>query len=227
MAKFEVDEHEGLRQVHVILNDETVRSEAGALSYMVGKIKMESKVPSVAGFIKAMATSESVFRPTYTGTGDLYLEPSPGGYHLLEIGKKEEWILERGAFWVSDGDVEVDIHRDKMFTSLLSGQGFLNFQTKVRGPGTVVLATQGPVKRLDLQNGRLVVDGSFAVARTANLDYAVEKATKSLFGSASSGEFLVSTYSGTGTVLVSPVPYWQGYLANAISGMVAMTTSHK
>jgi uncharacterized protein (AIM24 family) len=208
MAQFEVTQREGVNIVKVTLNNETVRTESGALYYMRGAIAMESKAGSLGGMLKSMASGESVFRPTYTGTGELYLEPSFAGFHIFPLNG-QEWILERGAYWASDGSVDVDVYRDKAMTSLLSGKGFVNYQTKVTGQGQVVVVAQGDVEELELKNDRLVVDGTFVVARTGNLQYSIEKATKSLFGSMTSGEFLVSTFQGTGKVLIAPVPYWR------------------
>ncbi len=208
MAQFTVIEREGVRMVRAGLTNETIRSEAGALSYMRGAVTMESRAPSAGGFLKAMATGESVFRPTYTGTGEVYMEPSFGNFHIFDLGG-QEWILERGAYWASDGSVDVDVHRDSAMTSLMSGQGFVNFQTKVRGRGQVVIVAQGEVETLHLENDRLVVDGTFVVARSGNLRYSIARATKSLLGSMSSGEGLVSTFEGTGTVLIAPIPFWR------------------
>jgi uncharacterized protein (AIM24 family) len=95
MASFDVIEKDGMRLVKATLANETVRSEAGALYYMRGPITMESKGPGVGGFLKAMATGESVFRPTYTGTGELFLEPSLANFHVFDL-RGQEWILERG-----------------------------------------------------------------------------------------------------------------------------------
>lgn len=214
MAHFEVVEQEGVRLVKATLHNETVRSEAGALYYMRGPITMESRGPGAGGLFKAMATGESIFRPTYTGSGELYLEPSFANFHIFDLNGSE-WILERGAYWASDGEVEVDVHRDSTLTSLMSGQGLVNFQTKVRGQGQVVVVAQGNVQELRLDRDKLVVDGTFVVARTGNLRYTIERATKSLFGSMSSGEGLVSTFEGTGTVLIAPIPFWRHRLMQA------------
>ena len=67
----------------------------------------------------------------------------------------------------------------------------------------------GPVEEVNLEGDRLVVDGNFAVARSATLNYTVNKATKSLLGTLTSGEGLVATYEGTGTVLLAPKSYWE------------------
>jgi uncharacterized protein (AIM24 family) len=162
---------------------------------------------------KSNATGENIFRPTYTGTGELYLEPSLSGFHIIEIDGNE-WILDSGAYWASDGTVEVGIERNKLVAGLVGGEGL--FQTKVKGKGKVVMVAQGPVEVVKLQNDRLVVDGNFAIARTTTLNYRVEKATKSIIGSLTSGEFLVNTFEGTGTVLLAPIPYWEVMLLRQI-----------
>jgi uncharacterized protein (AIM24 family) len=221
MAQFEVIHQEGVRLVKATLNNEAIRTESGALYYMRGDVTMESKAPSAAGFLKAMATGEKVFRPTYTGTGEVYLEPSFGNFHVFELGQSE-WIIERGGYWASDLGIEVEVHRDDTMTSLLSGQGFLNFQTKVRGSGKVVVTAQGDVEELMLRNDKLVVDGTFVVARTGTLQYTMQRATKSLFGSMSSGEGLVATFSGTGKVLIAPIPYWRHRMMSFMNVVSAM-----
>lgn len=222
MAKFEVLDKYGMRQIKVTLSNEMVRTESGAMSYIRGRITMETKLPSAGGFLKSLATGENIFRPTYTGSGELYLEPSFSAYHIIELGGRE-WILDSGSYWASDGSVVVDAFRNKLAAGLIGGEGL--FQTKVKGQGKVVLTAQGPVEEIHLENDRLVVDGSFAVARTGNLDYRIEKATKSIFGSMTSGEFLVSTFEGTGTVLLAPYPYWQVVMLREIASVKAATSS--
>ncbi|MDZ8187598.1 MAG: AIM24 family protein [Nostoc sp. ChiSLP02] len=222
MAIFEIIERENLRLVKVTLQNETVRTESGAMSYILGNIQMQSKAPSAGGFLKALATGENIFRPTYTGTGELYLEPSLSGYHILELDGNE-WILDSGAYWASDGSVEVGIERNKLVSGLIGGEGL--FQTKVKGRGKVVMVAQGPVEVINLRNDRLVVDGNFAIARTSTLNYRVEKATKSLLGSMTSGEFLVNTFEGTGTVLLAPLPYWQVMMVRQIIAAFPTTSS--
>ncbi|WP_193197442.1 AIM24 family protein [Nostoc sp. MG11] len=222
MANFEVIEQEGLRLVKVSLQNETVRTESGAMYYIRGNITMQSKPPSAGGFLKSLATGENIFRPTYTGSGELYLEPSLSGFHILELDGSE-WILDSGAYWASDGSVEVGIERNKLISGLIGGEGL--FQTKVKGRGKVAMVAQGPVEVVHLQNDRLVVDGNFAIARTTTLNYRVEKATKSFFGSMTSGEFLVNTFEGTGTVLLAPVPYWQVMLLRQITAAIPKTSS--
>ena len=64
---------EGMNWVKITLHDETVRAEAGALSYMMGEIKMDSPLPSLPGIIKSALADESILRPRYSGTGEIHL----------------------------------------------------------------------------------------------------------------------------------------------------------
>lgn len=220
MAQFEVIEQEGVRLVRITLNNETVRTEAGALYYMRGPITMESKAPGLGGFFKALATGERIFRPTYTGTGELYLEPTLGGYHIFDCAGRT-WIAESGAYWASEMGVTVDIHRESTLTALKSGEGFLDFQTKLSGQGKVVLQAQGAVEAVELRNDRMVVDGNYVLARSGEITYSAQRATRSLFSSLTSGEGFVRIYEGTGTLLMAPIPYWRHRLFAAVAGLRA------
>lgn len=218
MAHFEVIEQEGVRLVKATLQDETVRTEAGALYYMRGNLTMESKAPGVGGFLKSLASGEKIFRPTYTGTGELYLEPTFGGYHIYECGD-ETWIAENGAYWASEMGVDVSVHREKALTALKSGEGFLDFQTKLSGRGQIVLQAQGPVETVRLEHDRLVVDGRYVLARSGSIQYSASRATRSLFASFTSGEGLVRIYEGSGTLLMAPIPYWRHRLFDSIASL--------
>ena len=113
MAKFEVSEREGMRWVDVHIQHEMVRVESGALSYLIGDIAIHSKlIPSFVGMVSSLMADESVYRPTYTGTGIITLESSLGGFHVFRL-RGESWILERGAYWASEGAIEVKFHRER------------------------------------------------------------------------------------------------------------------
>lgn len=202
-VSIEIVESEFYQMPKLILENAEVVVEAGAMHYMRGNLTMEAAAPSVGGFIKSKLSGERAVRPRYRGTGELYLEPTFGECHVLELNN-EEWILDRGAFLASEPGVELGVFSNKAMTGLFGGEGF--FQTRVRGRGKVLILAPGPLERLELRNETLVVDGSFAVARTPELQYSVEKAARGLFASWISGEGIVNTFRGTGTVLIAPVP---------------------
>ena len=223
MVNFDIQTKEMLKMVKIDLNNESVRVESGAMYYMIGKISMEAQAPSAKGLLKSFVSGEKMVRPVYSGTGTLYLEPSYGEFTTIELNN-EEWILDKGAYYASEMGINIDIFKNKAMAGLMSGEGF--FQTKVSGSGKVVISSLGPLETLEINNSKLVVDGNFAVARTGNLEFRVERASKGLFGSMASGEGLVNTFEGTGKVLIAPVPLQYSALMNrfnilhsAISGM--------
>lgn len=204
MADFEVVEHEGQKMIRVRLQGETVRAEAGALHYYRGQIEMTSSTPSVGGAIGSLMSGETIFRPTYTGEGEVVFGPPIfGEYIVLEL-KGDAWILDQGAYVCSDAGVEVSAIRNRAGAALLSGEGW--FQTKVEGHGKVVLMAPGRVEQVHLQGETLAVDGRFAVARSGGVEFSVKRASKSLVGSVTSGEGLLNMYSGRGVVLLAPMP---------------------
>ncbi|HHQ48940.1 MAG TPA: DUF4339 domain-containing protein, partial [Acidobacteria bacterium] len=206
----------------IVLENAEVVVEAGAMHYMRGAITLEAKAPSVGGFVKSKLTREKAVRPRYRGTGELFLVPSFGEYEIMEL-TGETWILDKGAFLASEPTVELGVYTNKAFSGFFGGEGF--FQTQVSGTGTVLIHAPGPLQRIELANDQLVVDGSFAVGRTAGLEYTVERAAKGLFSSWISGEGLVSTFRGTGTVLLAPVPNRYVTLLNEFGGIRSLIRS--
>lgn len=220
MATFKVVEQQGLKMIRATIESETIRAEAGALHYMRGAIKLDCKMPSAGGFLKSMVTKETIFRPTYAGTGEIYFGPPTFGEYTIIKLDKDSWVLDKGAYVCSDIDVNVGVYTNKAISGLLGGEGF--FQTKVEGSGQLVIQSPGPLQTIDLQNDRLAVDGNFAVARQAHLQFSVQKATKGLLGSMASGEGLLNVIEGTGRVLLSPVPNMN---VSLISQMRALSPS--
>ncbi len=201
-TEFEIIKSDLYQMPKITIKNAEVVLESGALHYMIGNITIDSQLPSVGGFLKSALTKEKAVRPRYRGTGTIYLEPTFGHCNILEL-TGDQWILDKGAFLASDSGVQIDMYTNKSLTGLFGGEGF--FQTSVCGYGKVIYFSRGPVEAINLRGETLVVDGSFAVARTASLEFRVEKAVKKLFGSFTSGEGLVNTFTGTGTVMIAPV----------------------
>jgi uncharacterized protein (AIM24 family) len=199
--KFDVVEKETLKFLKAEFQNSAVRYESGGMYYMQGNLELEANLPSAGGFLKSMVTRESVVKPVIRGSGTVWFEPSFGNFTVLEL-KNEEWILDKGAYFASEMNIEIGSFTNKSVSGLFSGEGF--FQTKVSGTGKVVILSNGPLETIELNNGKLVVDGSFAVARQASVQLTVAKANKGIFGSMISGEGIVNTFTGTGKVMIAP-----------------------
>ena len=97
---------------------------------------------------------------------------------------------------------------------MFSGEGI--WQTTVSGTGTLVYYSQGPIQEIDLVNSTLTVDGDFAVARDASLNYETRMLGKGMMSKIAGGEGFVNIISGTGKVYLSPVPSRFNNLASRV-----------
>lgn len=196
------------RQIAIYLENDSVEIEPGAMSYFKGNLEMVSGVTAgnVLGRVfSSMTTGEAVAQPKYKGTGMLVLEPSFKHFLVLELDD-EEIIVDKGMFYCAQGGVNVKpIMQKNVSSALLGGEGI--FQMSLSGKGIVVLECAVPVCEIDvieLNNETLKVDGNFAVLRSGNISFTVERSAKTLVGSAVSGEGLVNVYRGTGSVWLAP-----------------------
>jgi uncharacterized protein (AIM24 family) len=198
-----------LKQVRITLRGGEAIAESGSLHFMRGHIEMESKIGGVAGLGKAMmnrfVTKEAAIMPRYRGTGQIYLEPSFSHFLVYRLNG-EEVIADKGMFCCGQGTLEVGSALQKNVSSaLFGGEGL--FQTRVRGAGICVFESPVPadeVLRIDLKDETLQVDGNFALMRTGRIEFSVEKSTRSLLGTLTSGEGLLQTFRGTGSVWLAP-----------------------
>ena len=214
-----------LRQVRIILEDSAVTLESGALSYMKGDIEIQSKTGGVLGlgkkFINSKLTGETMFKPTYEGSGEIFLEPSFGHYALVEL-EDEEIIVDDGIFYACEDSVEVGAAMQKTVSSVFFGNEGI-CQTSIKGSGIVVLELPVPeseIFKCKLFNYTLKVDGNFVVLRTSNVKFTVEKSS-SIMGSVTNGEGLLNVYSGVGEVWLLPTQNIYTDLAN--EGFTRMT----
>lgn len=198
-----------LKQIRIVLEDSSVILEPGVLSYMKGNIKISNKSGGVLGLgkklISSKLTGETVFKPTYSGNGEIFLEPSFGNFALIEL-EDDEIIVDDGLFFACESSVEVGVSMQRNISAALLGdESFC--QTKISGSGIVALEIPVPeseIFKCVLIDDTLKVDGNFAILRTGNIEFTVEKSSKSIIGSVTSGEGLVNVYRGSGEVWLIP-----------------------
>lgn len=199
------------KQVIVTLDNAGVILQAGAMQMMLGDITAETNVRGVGDAImKAFAgraTGESAVKPKYTGSGFVVLEPT-WKYVLFE--DLADWggsiTVDDGLFLACDSTVEIKtVARNSFSSAVAGGEGLFN--TALVGKGVVALECNLPRDELisiELENDTVKIDGNMAIAWSSNLQFTVERTTKTLIGSAATGEGLVNVYRGTGRVLMMP-----------------------
>ncbi|GET34593.1 transcriptional regulator [Prolixibacter bellariivorans] len=210
---FDVVNRERLNMVKVDLVNASFRYEAGAMHYMQGNLELESNVPSVGKMFKSMVTKEKIIKPVISGTGTVFLQPSFGEFTILDL-QNDEWILDQGAYYASEINVEIGAYTNRAISAMFSGEKWI--QTVVAGTGKVIITSAGPLEEITLNNDKLVVDGRFAVARTSGIDLKVTKASRGIFSTVLSGEGLVNSFTGTGKVLIAPVDNYFNTLISVV-----------
>ena len=149
-----------------------------------------------------------MIKPHYAGYGTVIFEPT---YKYILLVDLSEWggsvTIEDGLFLAAMDSVNLSVTaRSNVSSALLGGEGLFN--TALSGAGVVALESPVPYEELlifDLDNDCLKIDGNMAIAWSSGLQFTVERTTKTLLGSAASGEGLVNVYRGSGRVLVAPV----------------------
>ncbi len=202
------------RQVVIDIDkDHSAIIQAGAMQWMGGNVRATSGVKGIGDFlgkaIKGAVTKETAVKPEYVGEGCLVLEPTYKYIILADVGKwgSAGMTIEDGMFLACDANVKSNVvARKNLSSAVLGGEGLFNLS--LQGNGVAALESNVPEDELIeviLENDELKIDGNLAVCWSSNLEFTVERSTKTLVGSAVSGEGLVNVYRGTGRVLMCPV----------------------
>ena len=202
------------RQVVIDIDkDHSAVIQAGAMQWMGGNVQATSGVKGIGDFLgkalKGAVTKETAVKPEYVGEGCLVLEPTYKYIILADIGKwgSAGMTIEDGMFLACDANVKSKVvARKNLSSAVLGSEGLFNLS--LQGNGIAALESNVPEDELIeviLENDELKIDGNLAVCWSSNLEFTVERSTKTLVGSAVSGEGLVNVYRGTGRVLMCPV----------------------
>ena len=198
------------RQLLLDFNNSSYIVQSGAMQWMNGNISASSGVKGVGNFfgkmVSSAVTGESAVKPEYSGTGSLMLEPTYRHILLLDVAQWGSIVLDDGLFLACQSSLNQKVvARSNVSSAVLGGEGLFNLS--LNGNGIVALESPVPMDELivvQLQDDCLKIDGNMAIAWSGSLNFTVEKSTKSLLGSAVSGEGFVNVYRGTGTVLMAP-----------------------
>lgn len=186
--------------------NESITSEAGAMTYMTPNIDVETRrrEKSILGTIGLkLLGGQSFFVNDYRAQqkpGEVAFVSAPvGDIETLEVKPNQGYIIQSSAYIASTQNVELDI-KWQGFKKGLFGQGL--FMIKVSGDGTLFINTFGAIDKHALKAGQtLIVDNFHLVAFSDICDYKVKK-----FGGLKStllgGEGLVTEINGPGDVYI-------------------------
>lgn len=185
---------------------EEFNSVAGAMAYMSGNVRMESKMEGglMAG-LKRSLSGASLFLLKYTpqgGVGTIGLAgKAPGKVLDLDLGQGS-WIVQKTGYLGSETTVKLDMALQKRMGSMLFGGEGLILQ-RLSGTGRAFVHACGDLNVVDLAPGQQYkVSTANAVAWEESVAYdisAVGGIKTALF----SGEGLfVTTLTGPGRIVI-------------------------
>ena len=212
------------RQVLIELKNNGFTVQAGAMQWTAGNVKMGSGIKGVGDFFgKAIASKVTKEAADMVLTDDNFatiassvkegrrvydnlLEPT---YKYILLEEVSEWgslVLEDGLFLACDSGIKQNVVARSTLSSAVAGKEGL-FNLCLSGSGIAILESPVPRDELiefNLQDDEVKIDGNMAIAWSNSLKFTVERSSKSLMGSAVSGEGLVNVYRGTGRILMAP-----------------------
>jgi len=183
---------------------QTVATQAGAMVSMSSSVELSSQLEGgLVGALKRSAAGRSAFVSRFTATagpGELTLAPStPGDIVPLQLDTGS-YNIAAASYLASEPSLDID-------TAWGGMAGFFGsdslFVMRVSGQGLLLLTAFGSLHEKRLEAGeRYTIDTGHVVAWGSTMNVRIQKATKSLFRSFTSGEMLVAEFTGPGTVLM-------------------------
>ena len=188
---------------------ETIKTTAGAMSWMTENIDVEVTTGGVMKGIARMFAGESMFFSYYTAGIDnqeiTFASSLPGTILNIKMEGKN-LIAQKTAYLASEKTVEVESIFTKKFASgLLGGEGFV--LQKLSGHGELFLEADGSLTEYNLGSGEaLLVDQGHVFLFEESVSYEIKtiKGMKNVFFGGE-GLFLVKL-TGPGKVILQSMP---------------------
>ncbi len=201
------------RQVVANLNGNGIIVQAGAMQWTAGNVEAATNVKGAGDFAKKLigskVTGEAAVKPRYHGYGTIVLEPTYKYVLFEDVAKWGGMVIEDSLFYACEDTVNTKVvMRSTLSSAAMGGEGLFN--ACLTGTGIAVLESPVPrdeliVMELTDANDVVKIDGNMAIAWSESLKFTVERTTKTLLGSAASGEGLVNVFRGKGKILMAPV----------------------
>jgi uncharacterized protein (TIGR00266 family) len=206
--RYEIKGSPAFSVVRVFLDQpgQQVRAEGGAMVYMDGHIKMETKsAGGVMRGLKRKFSGESMFQNFFeideSGKPGMvaFAHGAPGDIIHLHLEQGEEWTLSRDAYICGTPSVAVTTKMGG-FKSMLGGEGLMLTKVVAEAEGDVFIGGYGYIEKHELAPGEeFVCDNGVMMAFHSNMQHKVSKVggKKSFF---LGGEGIVIRYTGPGVV---------------------------
>ena len=202
--------------------EETLISEAGAMSWMTPNMEMRTSGGGVGKVFGRMFSGESLFQNYYTAKGGpgtiAFASSFPGAIRAIEITPDRPVVVQKSGFLASESGVELSVFfQKKLAAGFFGGEGFI--MHKLSGHGTAFIEIDGSVVEYELGPGQqMIVDTGYLAMMDATCTMTVQAVAgvkNVLFG----GESLFNTVvTGPGKILLQTMP--MSNFAKALGGIL-------
>jgi uncharacterized protein (TIGR00266 family) len=203
---------------------EFVKAESDAMVAMQPTIDVGSTLEGgLLGGIGRMLAGEKFFFQTLTaksGPGEvLFSSAKPGSIIDFHMDGTYEMSIQKDGFLASEASINIGTKMQNISKGLFSKQGF--FILKATGQGLVFLSCLGAAHTIQVPPGeQYIVDNGHLVAWPSSMPYTLEKASKGIFKSITSGEGFVCRFTGPGFIVIqtrNPTSF-SGWLSSLLPG---------
>lgn len=221
---YQIDNNQAFPSVKIKLTKgEKVRIQPGAMIYRSGGAELNAKLNKgkkgglLGAVARSITSSESMFVTEIQAPnreGIVAIAPNlPGQVVELEVGS-EQYFLSDGAFLAMDSSVNYEMHRQSLSKAFLGGQGGL-FVMETNGHGKILINAYGSLEKVELDGTEpITIDNNHVVAWDSTLDYSIHTESKGFMSAIGTGEGLVNTFTGKGTIYLQTLNIES--MANAI-----------
>lgn len=190
----------------ILKQGEAVKAESDAMIAMSDTMTVKGKMDGgILGGIKRQLSGESIFLQELCaeyGSGSVILGHAlPGGIEDVSMDGSYDLIVQKGSFLACTKDVRISTKVQSPWKGIFSKAGF--FLLRLKGTGTAFISSYGVIHPLSIpKNREMVIDNGHLVAWPDYMDYSIERASKGILSSITSGEGLVCRFRGPGTILI-------------------------
>lgn len=179
--------------------NEEINAEAGAMAYMDHGMEMQTAMKGgVFGALKrSFLGGESLFINTFKGPGKLGLSTPLIG-DIEHMALDGTMFLQGGGYVASSQGINIDTKWGGAKT-FFGREGL--FLLKATGRGDLFFSTFGAVHKVEMADGKFIVDTGHIVAFTDGLNFKLRK-VGGLKSSLLGGEGLVAEFSGSGSLYI-------------------------
>ena len=207
-------------------NGESVRTEAGAMSWMSPNLEMKTTAGGVGKAIGRIFSGEKAFQNVYTAHGDAmiaFASKFPGSIRAVQITPDRTVIAQKSAFLASEEGVDLSVHfQKKLGAGLFGGEGFI--MQKLSGSGIAFLEIDGTAFEYDLAPGQqMLIDTGYLAMMDATVQMDIQS-VKGIKNKLLGGESFFNTLvTGPGKIIIQSMPIY-GF-AGVISDFIPKTSN--